>query len=196
MSFSGVITLDGSVSSISHAPPLIVCSARYARHGCITPHSRSKIPAAPMPPPTHIVTMPYREPCAGAFREISVAVSLAPVQPSGWPSAIAPPLTFSRSGSIGSSFRQASTCAAKASFSSIEIDLIERQPGLLERFLDRRHRPMPKSSGRDARGRVADESRQRRQAVRLGAASAEVTITAAAPSLVCDELPAVTVPAT
>ena len=57
---------------------------------------RSKIPAAPMPPPTHIVTNPYR-----AFRRFisyrSVVVSLAPVHPRGWPSAMAPPLTLSRS---------------------------------------------------------------------------------------------------
>src|SRR5689334_21583686 len=58
----------------------------------------STIPAAPWPPPTHIVTMPYF-----AFRRCisrrMVAVSFAPVQPSGWPSAIPPLLTliFSRS---------------------------------------------------------------------------------------------------
>jgi hypothetical protein len=45
-------------------------------------YSRSKIPAAPMPPPMHMVTMPYR-----AFRRCNsrkiVAVSFAPVHPSG-----------------------------------------------------------------------------------------------------------------
>ena len=57
--------------------------------------SASKMPAAPMPVPMHIVTMPYfcsrrRRPCT------MVAVRTAPVAPSGWPSAIAPPsgLTF------------------------------------------------------------------------------------------------------
>ena len=57
----------------------------------------------------------------------SDVVSLAPVQPSGWPSAIAPPLTFTFSGSIGSSRSTASAWAAKASFSSIEIHVVERR---------------------------------------------------------------------
>ena len=46
------------------------------------PYSDSKMPAAPMPVPMHIVTMPYfcwrrRRPCS------SVAVRIAPVAPSG-----------------------------------------------------------------------------------------------------------------
>src|SRR5581483_380623 len=53
-------------------------------------YTASKIPAAPMPVPMHIVTMPYfclrrRRPCS------RVATRMAPVAPSGWPSAIAPP---------------------------------------------------------------------------------------------------------
>src|SRR4029453_17611341 len=80
-------------------------------------HKRSKMPAAPMPPPTHMVTSPYfaLRRCISCSR---VVLSFAPVQPSGCPSAIAPPLTLRRSGSIGSSRRHASTCAANASFSS------------------------------------------------------------------------------
>ncbi len=42
----------------------------------------SKIPAAPMPPPTHIVTMPKRT-LRLRISATSVAVSFAPVQPSG-----------------------------------------------------------------------------------------------------------------
>ena len=42
----------------------------------------SKIPAAPMPPPTHIVTIPYRPWRRPSSRKM-VAVSFAPVQPSG-----------------------------------------------------------------------------------------------------------------
>ena len=70
-------------------------------------YNRSKIPAAPIPPPTHIVTIPYLDP----RRRIScssVAVNLAPVHPSGWPRAMAPPLTLRRAGSIAISRRQAS----------------------------------------------------------------------------------------
>src|SRR5262249_43350406 len=63
------------------------------------PHeSRSKMPAAPIPPPMHMVTMPYRAFLRCKSRMI-VAVGLAPVQRSGWPSAIAPPLGFTRAAS-------------------------------------------------------------------------------------------------
>ena len=65
-------------------------------------------------------------------------MSLAPVQPSGWPSAIAPPLTFSRSGSIGSSRRQAMHLRGERLVQLDEIDLVEREPGELQRLADRR----------------------------------------------------------
>ena len=52
--------------------------------------SASKMPAAPMPVPMHMVTMPYF--CWRRRRPWTrVAVRIAPVAPSGWPSAIAPP---------------------------------------------------------------------------------------------------------
>jgi hypothetical protein len=45
----------------------------------------------------HIVTMAYL-PLRLFSSWSAVAVSFAPVQPSGWPSAIAPPCTFTFSG--------------------------------------------------------------------------------------------------
>ena len=52
------------------------------------------MPAAPIPPPIHIVTIPNWEP--RRFISLMICtVSLAPVQPNGWPKAMAPPLTFS-----------------------------------------------------------------------------------------------------
>ena len=92
-----------------------------------------------MPPPTHIVTMPNR----ARRRRIScssVAVSLAPVHPSGWPSAMAPPLTFRRSGSMASSRRHAMAWAAKASLSSIRSMCSSESPARAQRFPDGRHR--------------------------------------------------------
>ena len=53
---------------------------------------------------------------------------------------------------------------------------------------------MPKRSGSTPAVAKVDEPRERRQ-TRVARAAADVTMTAAAPSLVCDELPAVTVPA-
>src|SRR6267154_5193888 len=88
-----------------------IFSVPYARQ------TASYIPAAPIPPPTHIVTIPYFALRRGISRS-KVAVSLAPVQPSGWPRAMAPPLTFTLAGSMPRTFNTASDCAAKASFSS------------------------------------------------------------------------------
>ena len=48
----------------------------------------------------------------------SVVISLAPEAPSGWPSAIAPPLTLSRAGSAPSVCSQASGTGANASLTS------------------------------------------------------------------------------
>ncbi len=53
---SRVIMVAGEVSATSHSPPRMVCAACVMTSPCYP--SRSKIPAAPMPPPTHIVTNP------------------------------------------------------------------------------------------------------------------------------------------
>src|SRR5262249_3132829 len=162
--------------------------ARLCPHGPILPN----IPAYPMPPPAHIVTSPYRD----WPRRIScriVVVSFAPVQPSGWPSAIAPPLTFSLSGSIGSSRRQASTWAANASFSSTRSMSSSERPVSLSTLRIAGTGPMPKRSGSTPAG-VNGTNRAMGKKARPRASDADVMMTAAAPSLVCDELPAVTVP--
>ena len=54
---------------------------------------------------------------------------------------MAPPLTLTFSRSRPSSFSTARYCAANASLTSIEIDVVERQPGLLEHRARRRRRP-------------------------------------------------------
>ena len=69
--------------------------------------------------PTHIVTMPYfslwrRSACT------TVAARMAPVAPSGWPSAMAPPIGLTLALSSPSVLMTASDCAAKASFSSYQ----------------------------------------------------------------------------
>ena len=66
-----------------------------------------------------MVTMPYlrflrRKACT------TVADRMAPVAPSGWPSAIAPPIGLTLAGSRPSVSMTASDWAAKASLSSIQ----------------------------------------------------------------------------
>ena len=51
----------------------------------------SNIAAAPMPPPIHIDSIPYLTPFLRMLAT-RVANILEPVHPSGWPSAMAPPL--------------------------------------------------------------------------------------------------------
>ena len=88
----------------------------------------------------------------GAAPSVSVSSSRVPVMPSGWPSAIAPPLTLTRSRSRPSSFSTARYCAANASFTSIEIDVLQRQARLLEhRARRRRPAPCPSASARRRR---------------------------------------------
>ena len=74
--------------------------------------------AIPCPTPMHIVASPCRAP-RRPISCSSVVRIRAPEQPSGWPSAIAPPLRLTRSGSRPSSRMQASDCDANASLSSV-----------------------------------------------------------------------------
>ena len=78
--------------------------------------------AMPIPPLTHSVARPRRA-LRFSISWSSVTVMRVPVQPMGWPSAMAPPLTLSLSRSKWSPRSQASACAAKASLSSIRSKL-------------------------------------------------------------------------
>src|SRR5439155_1226702 len=76
-----------------------------------------QIDAMPWPTPMHMVARPYSA-SRWPISRTSVLTSRAPLLPSGWPSAIAPPLTFTFSSSMPSSRMHASDWDAKASFSS------------------------------------------------------------------------------
>ena len=75
------------------------------------------IVAVPMPAPTHSVTSAVASP-RRSNSSSTVPRIIAPVAPSGCPIAIAPPFTFSRSGSMSSNCRNSSTTEANASFNS------------------------------------------------------------------------------
>ena len=100
-----------------------------------------------MPVPMHMVTMPYfcwrrRMPCR------MVAVRTAPVAPSGWPRAIAPPSGLTLSGSSSESRITASACAAKASLSSIQSSWSFVSPACFSALGIAAIGPMPITSGR------------------------------------------------
>ena len=123
-----------------------------------------------------------------------VVISRAPEQPSGWPSAIAPPLTLSRSSSIPSSPALASTWEANASFSSISSISLELQAGGVERPAGS---PAPGRSpcrrGRPRR-RPIETTRASGSRPSSAAVSSLAITRQAAPSLRVEALPAVTVP--
>src|SRR5699024_10205199 len=80
----------------------------------------SNIPAAPIPTPIHIVTIPYFDSGLRFLSASSLAVSIAPDAPSGWPREIAPPSTFVLSISSPACLIDAAVWEANASFSSIK----------------------------------------------------------------------------
>ena len=140
-----------------------------------------------------------RQRALGAASFISIAAvsaSRAPDMPSGWPMAIAPPfgLTCSASSGRPSARMQASACAAKASLSSITSKSLDLQAEPLHQLLRRRHRAVAHDARRDARGGEARRCGPAASGRSGRPPSPEATISAAAPSLTPEALPAVTVP--
>ncbi len=76
-----------------------------------------------------------------------VAVSFAPVQPSGWPRAMAPPLGFTRVGSSPACWITARDWAPKASLSSITAMSLRERPASFSALGMAKTGPMPNSSG-------------------------------------------------
>jgi hypothetical protein len=84
------------------APPVTTAATVLSSFMVLNPlpendYSASTMVTLATPPPSHIVCRPYFLPRARSAW-ISVDISLVPDAPSGWPSAIAPPLTLSFSG--------------------------------------------------------------------------------------------------
>ena len=117
----------------------------------------------------------------------------APELPIGCPSAIAPPLTLTRAGSRSSPRMQARLCAANASFSSIKSRFGARRPARASAFFVAGIGPSPMKAGSTP---AVAETTKRASGVTPDAftASSLARSTAAAPSLIGDEFPAVTVP--
>src|SRR5262245_35638326 len=155
---------------------------------------RSSASETPCPTPTHMVasaSLPPRfsNPCT------AVKASRAPDMPSGCPSAIAPPcgLTCSAASATPSWRRQASPCEAKASLISIRSKSPILRPSRCISLRVEGTGPIPITRG----GTAADampSTRARGVRPWRFAASAEAMITAAAPSLMPEALPAVMVP--
>src|ERR1700733_2718950 len=114
--------------------------------------------AMPMPPPMHSVARPF---LASRFciSCSSVTSTRAPAAPTGWPIAIAPPLTLTLEVSQPRSLLTAQACAAKASLASIKSRSSADPPA----FLSAR-----RLGGIDPGGRPGDDAGQRLHAAADG----------------------------
>ena len=87
-----------------------------------------------------------------------VAVSFAPVQPRGWPSAMAPPLTLTIVGIESRGADHGEGLGGEGFVEFDDADVVELQSGERERFRDRDHRTDAHDLRRDSGGGEADEA--------------------------------------
>jgi len=144
----------------------------------------------PIPPPTqsdiNAVSLSLRSSSSSA-----VPSNMAPVAPSGCPMAIAPPLTFTRSTSlIFKSRKNRSTTPAKASFISIRSKSFVVIPAFLSALSDAGPGPTSIIVGSVAT-KPMETILARGFSPDRRPISSEPTKTAAAPSTIPDEFPAV-----
>src|SRR5258707_1258468 len=156
--------------------------------------TRSRMAAMPWPTPMHMVTRAYRPPLRCSSR-IAVRPRRAPEAPSGWPMAIAPPfgLTRESSASILSSLRQPRTCVAKASLSSMTSISLRARPARSSAFCEAGTGPSPITRG-STPATAAETMRAIGFAPDFSTIASVPMISAAAPSLIPEALPAVTGP--
>src|SRR6266550_4318210 len=176
---------------------------RFARDraSCHLPHAResnaqtrSTTQASAWPKPMHIVAIPY---CASR-RSSSfsrVAVIRAPVAPSGCPSEIPPPfgLMSSQRYSRPASRANCRTTQAKASFTSMTDMSSQVRPARASALSQACGFPCSIRCG-STPASPNETKRARGSSPRRPAALSPATSTAAAPSQICDEFPAVTFP--
>ena len=148
--------------------------------------------ASPWPPPEQIAARPSPPPRRFSS-SASVSTDRAPLAPIGWPSATAPPLTLTRSGSAPSMRDAFRATLAKASLiSNRSIQMPSDQP--IKRNISGHRRGLGEVRGIPRRLTMA----QHRRGITCGCSSptrSDAITRAAAPSLTPAALPAVTVPA-
>src|SRR5262249_5083279 len=181
------------LAAVGHFAPGLRVDPLGAHHGLGDvdlghAHTRSMMVAVPMPAPMHSVTSAVSR-LLRSSSSIAVPRIMAPVAPSGWPIAIAPPLTLTFLGSSLNACRKRSTSAAKASLTSIRSMFLSVILARLSTFSVTSIGPVSISAGSEpmlAKARIL--ARGLSPAARP--ASLLPTSTAAAPSTMPDELPA------
>src|SRR5699024_5668106 len=165
---------------------------RSAQVRCDAHGRRSMMVALAMPPPAHMVCNPDRPPLRSNSCS-KVTISFAPEAPNGCPKEMPPPLTLTRSASTPSSRCQATTTGANASLTS------NRSMSLA--FIPARSRTV-RVAGMGADNIITGSSpttlmwrtAARGRNPRCSATWSAMRSTAADPSTIWEELPAVTRP--
>src|SRR5262249_52981881 len=148
--------------------------------------------ASPCPPPPHSAAAPSPPP-RRRNSLTSVTTSRVPAMPIGWPSAIAPPLTFTTSSEMPRSCMAARPTAANASLiSNRSMSETDLSTGSSARLMARDGCVRSDGSGPATMPKLTSSAMG--VAPSSEAFSGLVTMTAAAPSEIWDALPAVIVP--
>src|SRR5262249_1840123 len=174
-------------------PPRSACEdTNEIRTSSGTDQSRSTHMAMPMPPPMQSVARPFLASrfCISCNNVVRMR---APEAPIGWPMAMAPPFTLTLPVSQPRSLFTASAWAARASLVSTRSGSPIFQPAFFSALREAGIGPEPMTLG--STPAVAQEAmRASGFKPRFLASFAVISTTAAAPSLMPDALPAVTVP--
>ena len=172
-------------------------SAFSIRHSslpkCQSDQTASMSAAMPWPPPMQAVARPRFKPRRRSSR-VSVSSSRVPVMPSGWPSAIAPPLTLTRSRSSPSSFSTDEILRRERLVDLDQIDVVQRQAGPLEHLARRRRRTHPHQRRLDADVGPVRQPRRAASGRDPSRPAPDASSSAAPPSTMPLALPAVTQP--
>ena len=181
--------------STTRSPYRCVTPRTSITRASTSPSTASTSTATPWPPPTAQVASPYRPSRRRTSDENSRATSIAPEAPHGWPSAIAPPSGQTRSWSASSGSRprasvHARTWAAKASVISTTSTAARGSPARASTASTAGAGPSPGRPGSTPATAVATT----RRPARPSASAAGTSARTAAPSLIPQELPAVTLP--
>ena len=125
--------------------------------------------AVAMPCPMHIVWSPSVPPVASRPASI-FAISPAPVAPSGWPCAIAPPHGLSFAASAPNSLLPRERHAGERLVHLDPVEILDRHARALERAPGRRDDAVELERGIGADDDAREEARSRLQTVRTGGA--------------------------
>mmetsp|Transcript_39174 Transcript_39174/g.101311 ORF Transcript_39174/g.101311 Transcript_39174/m.101311 type:complete len:288 (+) Transcript_39174:65-928(+) len=152
----------------------------------------SKHMATPWPPPMHNVARPRlaRECCISWSRSTTIRQPDAPI---GCPIAMAPPFTLTFAGSQPISLFTARACAAKASFASMMSRSLTVHPALSRHFFEAGMGPVPITFG-STPALAKEQILASGTSPRALAFASDMTRHSAAPSLMPEAFPAVTLP--